>query len=211
MTIFVPAYWPLFTTNEQRRFDYAASDGSTLRFTSVFFYDAASNSMLYKNYDSNGNWLNTWLYQYRPGFGIAESQDQYPQSGVLAILFGPVKNVTMSTPMGWGEWATVGNIYANSPVIDFFRSRPPQFGTGMQYVLFEELLPTFTLSNGDTYSNVLVFYAAQVWNGKTDALRFWMAMGIGPVAVQFMQINRNTGFPTETVRFDRISRTAIVT
>jgi hypothetical protein len=113
--------------------------------------------------------------------------------------------------MGWGEWATVGNIYANSPVIDFFRSRPPQFGTGMEYVLFEELLPTFTLSNGDTYSNVLVFYAAQVWNGKTDALRFWMAMGIGPVAVQFMQINRNTGFPTETVRFDRISRTAIVT
>ncbi len=206
MVIFVPEYWPLFTTAEQRRFDYLASDGSGLRFTSVFAYDAASNSMRYNNFDAAGNWLNTWFYRYMPGFGISEWQDWFPQSGILAALFGPVKKVVMSTPIGWGEWATVGGTFTNSPAIDFFRSRPPQTGTGFQYVLFEALLPSFALSNGDVYSNVLMFYAAQVWNGKADAIRFWMAKGVGPVAVQFIEINRNTGFPTVSVRFDRLRR-----
>ncbi len=207
MAIFVPEFWPLFATNEQRGFDYQASDGSGLRFASVFSYDAVSNSMLYKNFDGAGNWLSTWFYRYKPGFGIAEWQDWFPQSGILAVLFGPIKKVVMSTPIGWGEWAEVGSVYSNSPTIDFFRSRPPQWGTGFQYVKFEGLLPTFTLSNGDMYSDVLVFYAVQSWNGKTDAIRFWMAKGIGPVALQFIEINRNTGFPTVSVRFDRLSRT----
>ncbi len=34
MAIFVLEFWPLFTTNEQRGFDYQASDGSGLRFAS---------------------------------------------------------------------------------------------------------------------------------------------------------------------------------
>jgi hypothetical protein len=209
MAIFVPQFWPLFTTNEQLTFNYSASDGSGLHFTSIFSYDPASNSMEYKNYNASGTWLNTWFYRYQPGFGIAEWQDQYPQSGILATLFGPVKDVVMSTPIGWGEWANIGSTYTNHPSINFFRSSPPQFGSGFQAVTFEALDPTFTLSNNTTYSNVLVFADVQIWNGEAQETRFWMAQGIGPIAVQFFAPNPSTGQLTPTARFDSAPPLAI--
>ena len=207
--IFVPSYWTLFTTSEQRGIEYKASDGSALGFSSIFRYDSSLNSMVYENYDVSGSWLNTWFYRYQPGFGIAEWQDYYPLTGYLATLFGPVGKVVMSTPIGWGEWATIGTTYTNSPVIDFFRSWPPQSGTGYQAVIFEDWDPVFTLSDGTSYSDVLVFSAVQTWGGESQALRFWMAKGIGPIAVQFITIDPITSLPTETVRFDRTPLTTI--
>jgi hypothetical protein len=206
MAIFVPEYWPLFTTDEQLVSNFYASDGSGLHFTSIFSYDRALNSMEFQNYGANGNWLNTWFYQYQPGFGIAEWQDQYPQTGILATLFGPVKQVTMSTPIGWGDWANIGSTYTNSPSINPLKSNPPgQFGTGYQAVTFEALDPTFTLSNGTTYTNVLVFADVQIWRGQAQETWFWMAQGLGPIAIQFFAPDPSTGVLEPSTLFDRAS------
>lgn len=206
MAIFVPEYWPLFTTDEQLVSNFYASDGSGLHFTSIFSYDQALNSMEFQNYGANGNWLNTWFYQYQPSFGIAEWQDQYPQTGILAALFGPVKQVTMSTPIGWGDWANIGSTYTNSPSINPLGSNPPgQFGTGYQAVTFEALDPTFTLSNGTTYTNVLVFADVQIWSGQAQETWFWMAQGLGPIAIQFFAPDPSTAVLEPTTRFDRAS------
>ena len=202
MPYFVPAYWPLFTTTEQRHFEYYSSSGQTAHFSSVFLYNSALNSMEYENFDGSGKWLNTWFYRYQPGFGIAEWQDQYPQTGPLAFLFGPVKTVAMSPPIGWGEWANIGSTFTNRPSIDPLKSRPPQLGTGLQAVTFEAFDSSLKLSNGATYSNVLVFADVQIWNGQAQETRFWMAQGIGPVAVQFFTTNSSTGLLTPGPRFD---------
>jgi hypothetical protein len=98
--VFVPAYWPLFTTGELRRFDYESTDASLPPFTSVFSYDVGSASMLYNNYDHDLTWLNRWYYQYRPSFGIAEWRDDY--NG---------KKLVMSPPIGWGEYGSIGKCY----------------------------------------------------------------------------------------------------
>ncbi len=149
------------------------------------------------------------VYRYQPGFGIAEWQDYYPLTGFQQTLFGSVGKVVISTPIGWGEWATIGGTYTNSPVIDFWRSWPPQFGIGYQYVTFEQLDPVFTLSDGTSYSDVLVFSDIQTSGGGTQALRFWMASGIGPIAVQFFEPDPITGLLTPTVRYDRTPLTTI--
>ena len=94
-------------------------------------------------------------------------------------------------------------------MIDFWRSWPPQFGIGYQHVTFEELDPVFTLSDGTSYANVLVFSDIQTWGGESQALRFWMASGIGPIAVQFFEPDPITGLLTPTVRYDRTPLTTI--
>lgn len=174
--LLIPAYWPLFTTAELRRFDYSAADGSA-PFTSVFSYDRGSNSMLYNNYDGKGVWLNKWYYQYRTGFGIAEWRDDYPNN----------KKVVLSPPIGWGEWQTIGSTYINNPKFDFVKCWPPAFSNGTQIVSFEQLLPSFTTFHGETFQNVLVFSYLQAWDGKpATGARYWMAEAIGPVACEFL-------------------------
>jgi len=175
MTILVPAYWPLFTTSELRRFDYFC-EGDGAPFTSVFSYDTGSQSMLYNNYDSSLTWLNRWYYQYRTGFGIAEWRDDYPNN----------KKVVMNPPIGWGEFASIGSVYMNQPKFDFFKCSPPIIGSGEQIVKFEDLLPTYS-AKGETYQNVLQFSYLQSWGGKpATGCRYWMALGIGPIACEFL-------------------------
>jgi hypothetical protein len=174
MPLFIPAYWPLFTTHELRRFDYSAP--AAPNFTSVFSYDPGSNSMLYNNYDSNLNWLNRWYYRYNPGFGIAEWRDDYPNN----------KKVVMNPAIGWGEFQDIGSTYQNSPQFDFFKCWPPATSSGLQIVNFEQHLSTYT-ANSRTYSDILVFSYLQAWNGKpATGARYWMALGVGPIATQFL-------------------------
>jgi len=97
-TIFVPQFWPFFTTSELRRFDYTTTQEGAPPFTSVFSYDVGSRSMLYNNYDSALTWLNKWYYDYRPGFGVAEWRDDYPTG----------KKVVLSPPIGWGDFVEIG-------------------------------------------------------------------------------------------------------
>ena len=172
--LFVPAYWPFFKTHELRRFDYTATDAPP--FTSVFSYDVGSDSMLYNNYDSAGTWLNKWYYRYNPGFGVAEWRDDYPKN----------KKVVLNPPIGWGEFQDVGSVYQNKPKFDFFRSWPPANSSGDQIVVFEQHLSSFTAS-AVTYTDVIQFSYLQSWDGKpATGARYWMALGVGPVATSFL-------------------------
>lgn len=192
--IFVPGYWPYFKTHELRRFDYTVDDGTMEPITAVFSYDPRTDSMLYADYDGAGTWKDTWYYQYRPGFGIAEWRDDYPGNKV----------VVMDPPIGWGEFATVGQTYTNSPKMDPFRSCPPAIAQGWQVVVFEALLDSFTLRNGRAYPNVLQFLYQQSWNGgKSGGARYWMACGVGPIAVQWVAQGPD-GQMVETSRMDAV-------
>lgn len=189
--IFTPAYWPLFKTHELRRFDYTAVDGSMEPITAVFSYDAGSDSMLYSDYNGKGEWQDTWFYQYRPGFGIAEWRDDYPGG----------KKVVMDPPIGWGEFAEIGGTYSNSPKMDPLRSWPPAMAQGWQWVAFERL-GDFTTQDGTRYENVLQFLYTQEWNGgRSGGARYWMQLGLGPVAVQWVAKAPN-GSIVETARMD---------
>lgn len=171
--IFVPAYWPLFKTHELRRFDYTSPDGAP--FTSVFSYDTGSDSMLYNNYDRDGVWLNKWYYRYNVGSGINEWRDDYPGD----------KKVVMLPPIGWGEFQAIPSTYENKPQFNPLLCWPPAFGSGEQIVAFEE--HTSMIVQGVHYDDVIVFSYLQSWNGKpATGARYWMALGIGPIATQFI-------------------------
>ena len=172
--LFVPAYWPFFKSGELRRFDYSNPDAPS--FTSVFSYDKGSDSMLYNNYDSAGTWLNKWYYQYRTGFGVAEWRDDYPGN----------KKVVLNPPIGWGEFQDVGSDYINYPKFDFFRCWPPAASSGDQIVHFEEQISQMNVL-GVYYQDVIKFSYLQNWDGKpATGARYWMALGVGPIATQFL-------------------------
>lgn len=189
--LFVPAYWPLFKTHELRRFDYVANGAPP--FTSVFSYDVGSDSMLYNNYDSTGAWLNRWYYQYRTGFGIAEWRDDYPGN----------KKVVLLPSIGWGEFQDVGSVYQNKPQFDFFRCWPPARSSGDQIVVFEQHFTSFNAC-AVAYDDVIQFSYLQSWNGKpATGARYWMALGVGPIAAQFLtQDASDPKKVTESVRWD---------
>lgn len=191
--LFIPAYWPLFKTHELRRFDYKGTGMPP--FTSVFSYDAGSDSMLYNNYGADGKWLNKWFYQYRPGFGIAEWRDDYPGN----------KKVVLLPPIGWGEFQEVGSVYQDKPKFDFFKCWPPATSSGDQIVYFEQHLSSFTAC-AVTYDDVIQFSYLQSWNGKpATGARYWMALGIGPVATSFLAQDTNDPKKvTETGRWDAV-------
>lgn len=189
--IFVPAYWPLFKTGELRRFDYVAPD--TPSFTSVFSYDKGSDSMLYNNYLPDGSWGNRWYYRYNTGFGIAEWRDDYPKG----------KKVVLNPPIGWGEFQEVGSDYIDYPKFDFFKCWPPAASKGVQIVHFEQRLSAFTAC-AVTYQDVIQFTYLQNWDGKpATGARYWMALGVGPVATQFLtQDAKDPKIVNESVRWD---------
>ena len=198
----VPSYWPLFTTSEKRRFYYTTDDGSMDPLIATFEYDPTTKSMLYKDYNAKGEWLDTWYYYTAPGYGIAEWRDDYPQkSAWQKVIFGPIKKVVMSEPIGWGDKLPIGGIYTNCPKFDPFKSCPPQFSDGWQWVMIEDLMPSFTMRNGHVYNDVLKFWYQQRWgNGTQAGARYWMAKGVGPVAVQWIASDPKTGQPVVTAR-----------
>lgn len=182
--IFIPEYWPLFKTTERRRFDYGS-------FSSVFSYDAATDSMIYADYDDKGVWKDSWFYQYRPGFGIAEWRDDYPG-----------KKVVMDPPIGWAEYAEIGSVYTNNPQMSFWKSWPPQFGSGKQTVVFEALHSVFISDSGVVYHDVLQFTYQQKWgSGLQTGARYFFAKGIGPVSVQWIGL-APTGDIVQSERID---------
>jgi len=196
--IFVPNFWPFWTDpNYMRRFDYTAVDGSMPPITAVFAYDKGSSSMLYIDYDAHLTWKDTWYYQYRPQFGVAEWRDDYPG-----------KKVVLSPAIGWGEWADIGGSYVDYPKMDLFKSWPPAAAKGVQCVAYEALLPTMMLSDGTSYNNVLQFTYLQSWDGKPGTgARYWNALNVGPIAVQWLAQDPTNplGKPIiETARMDAV-------
>ena len=182
-TIFVPAYWPFFNTHEWRRFDYTTTGDPVEPITSVFSYDPGTNSMLYDDYSSAGVWRDRWYYQYRPGFGVAEWRDDYP-NGKKVVMTDP--------PIGWGNLQPIGSVYENYPKMNPFKSWPPSLAEGVQIVTYEKHLSNFLVACGITYTDVLQFAYLQSWNGKpATGARYWMALGVGPVAVQWLAQDPN--------------------
>jgi len=121
---------------------------------------------------------------------VKEVRDDYPQTNsLLESLFGPTKKQLLSSPILWGNEVEIGQpsaIITNSPSYNTFGSTPPIIGTGFQAVLFEALLPTITLESGHEYPNVLQFFYAQTWRGVTKGARYWMAEGVGPIAISWL-------------------------
>jgi len=185
----VASYWPFFVSSEKRKFYYTTDDGSMPPISSVFQYDGSTNSMQYVDYDAAGNWKDTWFYQYRPDFGVAEWRDDYPQNNKLyKRIFGSTKKLVFSEPIGWGNSVALGSGYANRPKVDPFWSVPPQIGGCYQSVLFEQILDYYTTRHGDTYNDVLVFNYLQDWTKECSGARYWMAKGVGPVSVQWLGV-----------------------
>lgn len=198
--IFIPAYWPMFKTGMLRRFDYTAIDGSMPPITAVFSYDKGSDSMLYIDYDAHLNWKDTWYYRYNVGSGINEWRDDYPG-----------KKVVMSPPIGWGEYVELGSDIINYPKMNPFQSWPPAMAQGVQIVHYEALLKSMVLKNGETYDNVLQFTYMQAWDGKPGTgARYWMAEGIGPIAVQWLAQDPTNPYSKpiiQTARMDAVVTT----
>lgn len=187
MTTIIPAqFWPgyLIPKPGMTMFQYPAVGDSPAYF-SEFSYDKTHNCMLLKQYDAAHVWMNTWYIQYKNGFGLAEFRDDLP---------GPITKVeNYSVPIGWGNTTeTVPGQYANQPSFDTLACFPPQFGSGFQAIAWEKLLPTFKLSNGKTYKNVLQMLYQQSWNnGMAKGARMWMANQFdndvgGPIATQWV-------------------------
>jgi len=182
--IFVPDYWPMFKSSELRRFDYVDRTGSMPPITSVFAYDAGTDSMLYIDYDAHLTWKDTWYYNVTKE-GLMEWRDDYPG-----------KKVVMSPGIGWGGVQDIGGSYINYPKMSFFQSWPPAMASGIQIVAYEQLLPDYgywlpddgsLVAKGRNYKDVLVFTYLQSWDGKPGGgARYWMAKGIGPVSVQWI-------------------------
>ena len=173
-------YWPFWKTQGKlRRFDYTAVDGSMPPLTVVFAYDKVTDSMLYIDYDSHLEWKDTWYIKYDPINGVMEWRDDYPG-----------KKVVMSPGIGWGNVEEIGGSYINYPKMSPFQSWPPTISKGVQCVSYEILLPNYRLSNGKKYDDVLVMTYLQSWSGKPGGgARYWMAKGIGPIAVQWIAQN----------------------
>ena len=92
----------------------------------------------------------------------------------------------MSPPIGWGEFSYIGGTYENKPQFDFFKCWPPASSSGEQIVSFEDRIPIMS-ANGMSYQDVIQFSYLQSWGYKSaTGARYWMALGVGPIATQFL-------------------------
>lgn len=201
--IHVPAYWPNPPASEVWRFHYKDTGNTMPDLYAEFKYDPATNSMLYIDYNAKGEWLDTWYMQYDIQRGIIEWRDDYPQTNPwLKAVFGSLKKVVCKEPIWWGNYCNVGEKYENYPTYDFFKSTPPQYGKGTQSFYFEEELPSFKVTDGTVYNDVVTCVYQQSWGSKTAGGRYWFARGVGPVAVQWIAPNPATKELVITSRMD---------
>ena len=184
--IFIPDYWPLFQTAEKRRFKYTCPDGTEISFNSEFSYDASKKSMRFESFDENSNWLNTWFYQHRPGFGLAEWRDDHPLDGWRRHIFGAKDRHVFAKPIGWGEYASIGGTYENKPVKNTLLCWPPMFAVGHQHIHFENRLEHFSTYHSVQYQDVIVFKYRQKFGKRSSGARYYNARGIGPVAIEWI-------------------------
>ena len=181
-------YWPQYFENGLglTKFMYVAADGSQPPFTSIFGHDAATNSMTLNQFDAANKWQNTWFLHVGNQGLVEEWRDDTPLSGLPALIFGGKRTVQMEPPIGWGGDAQeIGRVYANIPEIQGLQSTPPELDqNGFQAVAFEALLSSFETAHG-SYTDVLQILYQQTWKKVTAGARFWMAKGIGPIALQW--------------------------
>jgi hypothetical protein len=189
------AYWPfdLVGTTKTRTFHYVDPTGVVPPWTSVFGYDAPANALVYLDSGPTGAWTDTWFLQ-AGAEGIIEVEDWYPQtSPELAVLFGTTKKIAFKTPIGWGS-KVLGfpQTVINYPVYNAEACVPPfaASGSGQQTIVFEKHLEHFEYRDVVTYDDVIQFSYAQKWgNGTPTGARYWLAKGVGPIAVAWIAYN----------------------
>lgn len=181
-SIYVRNYWPNPNPGKIYSFHYVDTNGSMPDLIAKFVLTDDQKNILYVDYDKDGKWKDTWYLQWRDGFGLAEWRDDYPMSGI----FGSRKKVVFSEPIGWGNYCEIGKLYENYPKTDIFACWPPNFMKGTQSVIYESKMSEFKLSNGDTYSDVVTCVYQQSFGSKTAGARYYLAKGIGPIAVQWI-------------------------
>ena len=205
MTIFTASdFWPQYLAPRAGAVQFAYSAiGSLPGYTSTFYHDPATGCMKLDQYDLSKNWLSSWYLKVQNG-ALFEIQDDLPQSNAfLRGVFGPVIVEKYLTPIGWGGSQRLGsnNAYYNTPSFDTWECSPPQTGAGLQVIVFEQLLPTWTDALGNIWSDVLQMLYQQEWNsGAPEGARIWMPRGIGPVASQWVN-----GLITEPVQTATLS------
>jgi hypothetical protein len=182
MSYEVVNYWPFdLQANQWRRFDYTDPTNSMPPITAVFGWDKGSNSLLYIDYDAHLNWKDTWYMQYRAGTGVVEWRDDYPGKKVV------VDGAPFGRAIFWGDTIDIGQTSVTYPKMNPFLSWPPAASGGCQCLAFEAHLSSMVLFNGTTYDDVLQFTYLQSWDGKPGTgARYFMARGVGPIAVQWI-------------------------
>lgn len=157
---------------------------------SWFVWDDKSDSILYVDYDKDMKWKDTWYLRYKIGYGIAEWRDDniIEKESISTKIFGNRNKIVFQDkkPIWWGDYCEIGKDYQNNPKSDFFACSPPQMLNGTQSFNYTQKLDKFTTKHGDTYKDVLVLIYQQSWGNKTGGAKYWMARGIGPVAVQWI-------------------------
>jgi hypothetical protein len=152
-----------------------------------FVLSLDGKDLLYVDYNEKGEWVDTWYLRYEAGKGLMEWRDDYPTGG----WFTNRKKVVMNPGIGWGEFGEIGGFYRNFPKMDPIRSNPPQFMSGTQTVIWESHIPEMTLSNGDRYTDIITMVYQQSWGKKTAGARYYMAKGIGPIALNWIAPDPN--------------------
>ena len=157
---------------------------------SLFLTDPDTKSVLYIDYDNNMKWKDTWYLQYRDGYGIAEWRDDniVEKNNWSTKIFGKRNKIVFKKdyPIWWGDYCNVGVSYQNKPSSEFLYCNPPQAINGTQTFCIEREFPSFTLSNGDTYNDVISLVYQQSWGKNTGGARYLFAKGIGPISVQWI-------------------------
>ena len=192
--ISVLQYWPfdLVASRKTRIFKYVDPTGAVPTISSVYSYDSAAGELNLAQYDAEGAWQCSWRLVYEPDLGVCEVSDWYPQTSVFEkILFGAIQRENLSAPIVWGNEIEIGDVVRSTPTYDGITSTPPFCvnGSGEQFVKFEVMLQQLTLADGTVYKNVLQFYYAQTWDGRTEGARYYCAPGVGPVAIEWLEVD----------------------
>jgi hypothetical protein len=152
-------------------------------------------------------WHDSWYYVNDPVHGILEIADNGPKTTLfdrVFLFFVPYKHMVYSKEMEipWGGDEEIGSVKTTRVKINPFRSAflppfPGFWSYAWQIVTYVAHLDSFTDCLGRTHSDVIRIEMAQPWD-KADpkdlscsGCTYWLAKGVGRVAVEWMQFDRD--------------------
>lgn len=182
MTIIVRQYWPFNVKNTApQRFDYVDPTNSMPPITSVFSWDKGSDSLLLTDFDAHLNFKDQWFMRVDSTGQVIEWLDKYPNNKVINL------EKPFGAPIEWGSVQNIGDTLVTYPKMNPLKSWPPAFSSGVQIVVFEDVLDTLTMPSGTVYTDVLQFTYLQSWgSGYGTGARYWMPKNVGPVQLQWL-------------------------
>lgn len=190
-------YWPCPVLGRIAKFHYidvgpepdTNVHGTMPDMHSWFVLDTKTTSYLYVDYDKDMKWKDTWYLRYNSS-GVVEWRDDniVEKESITTKIFGNRNKIVFQDkkPIWWGDVCEIGKDYQNNPKSDFFACSPPQLLNGTQSFNYIKKLDTFTTKHGDIYKDVVQLIYQQAWGSKIGGAKYWMARGVGPVAVQWI-------------------------